>query len=43
MHICSKKYWKEAASVIKDTRMLVFAALIVALRVAVKLLKKMVS
>ena len=39
MHICSKKYWKEATLVVKDTKMLVFAALIVALRVAVKLLK----
>jgi len=39
MHICSKKYWQEAASVIKDTKMLAFSALIVALRVAVKLLK----
>lgn len=39
MRICSKKYWKEATLVIKDTKMLVFAALIVALRVAVKLLK----
>lgn len=37
--IYSKNYWYESAKVFKDTKMLVFGALIVALRVAVKLLK----
>ncbi len=37
--ICSKQYWRTALSLVKDTRMLVFAALIIALRVAVKTLK----
>jgi len=32
----TRDYWKHAANELKDTRMLVFAALIVALRVAVK-------
>lgn len=34
-----KTYWRDAAAALHDTKMLVFAALIVALRVAVKLLK----
>lgn len=37
--IFSAAYWKTAAMSFKDVRMLVFAALIVALRVAVKLLR----
>lgn len=36
----SKAYWRDAALELKDTRMLVFAALIVALRVALKTLVK---
>ena len=32
----SKAYWKDAAAELKDTRMLVFAALMIALRVALK-------
>lgn len=39
MSIFSKKYWREAAYQLKDVRMLTIAALIVALRVAVKFLK----
>ena len=35
----SKAYWIQAASELKDTRMLVFAALMVALRVALKVVK----
>ena len=35
----SKAYWRQAAAEMKDTRMLVFAALIVALRVALKAVK----
>ena len=34
--ILSKKYWREAAKQLKSTQMLTIAALIVALRVAVK-------
>ncbi|MCL1795804.1 MAG: folate family ECF transporter S component [Clostridia bacterium] len=34
----TKDYWKHAANELKDTRMLVFAALIVALRVAIKMI-----
>ena len=37
--ICSKEYWRLAAKNFSDVRMLVFASLIIALRVAVKLLK----
>ncbi len=37
--ICSKAYWREAAKNFSDVRMLVFASLIIALRVAVKMLK----
>ena len=33
---CSKAYWRDAALELKDTRMLVFAALMSALRVALK-------
>lgn len=33
---CSKAYWRDAALELKDTRMLVFAALMIALRVALK-------
>ena len=36
-HPFSKAYWRDAASELKDTRMLVFAALMIALRVALKL------
>lgn len=36
-HPFSKAYWGDAASELKDTRMLVFAALMIALRVAMKL------
>lgn len=36
----SKAYWKDAAMELKDTKMLVFAALIIALRVALKTLVK---
>ena len=32
----SKEYWKDAAAELRDTRMLVFAALMIALRVALK-------
>ncbi len=39
MSIFSKKYWREAAAQLKDTKMLTIAALIVALRVVVKFLK----
>ena len=35
----SKAYWRDAVSELKDTRMLVFAALIVALRVALKMVR----
>ena len=35
-HPFSRAYWKAAAAELKDTRMLIFAALIVALRVALK-------
>ena len=35
-HPFSRAYWKQAASELKDTRMLIFAALMVALRVALK-------
>lgn len=37
--IFSKKYWKEAALQLKDVRMITIAALIVALRIAVKFFK----
>lgn len=37
--ICSKEYWRLAAKNFSDVRMLVFASLIIALRVAVKMLK----
>ena len=37
-HPFSKAYWRDAAAELKDTKMLVFAALIVALRVALKTL-----
>lgn len=37
-HPFSKAYWKDAAAEMKDTRMLVFAALMIALRVAMKFL-----
>ena len=33
---CSKAYWRDAALELKDTRMLVFAAMMIALRVALK-------
>lgn len=36
----SKAYWRDAAAELKDTKMLVFAALIIALRVALKTLVK---
>lgn len=36
-HPFSKAYWKDAAGELKDTRVLVFAALMIALRVAMKL------
>lgn len=39
-HPFCKGYWRDAAAELKDTRMLVFAALIVALRVALKTLVK---
>ena len=32
----SKAYWRDAAAELRDTRMLVFAALMIALRVALK-------
>ena len=32
----SKEYWRDAAAELRDTRMLVFAALMIALRVALK-------
>ncbi len=35
-HPFSKAYWRDAAAEMKDTRMLVFAALMIALRVALK-------
>ena len=35
----SKTYWKAAANAFRDRRLLTFAALIIALRVAVKFLK----
>lgn len=35
-HPFSKAYWKDAAAELRDTRMLVFAALMIALRVALK-------
>ena len=37
--ICSKEYWRLAAKNFSDVRMLVFASLIIALRVAVTMLK----
>lgn len=37
-HPFSKAYWKDAAGELKDTRVLVFAALMIALRVAMKLM-----
>jgi ECF transporter S component (folate family) len=37
--ILSKKYWQDAACQLKDVRMLTIAALIVALRIAVKFIK----
>ena len=37
-HPFSKAYWRDAASELKDTRMLVFAALMIAVRLAMKLL-----
>ena len=36
----SKAYWRDAAMELRDTKMLVFAALIIALRVALKTLVK---
>ena len=36
-HPFSKAYWRDAAAEMKDTRMLVFAALMIALRVAMKM------
>ena len=33
----SKAYWRDAAAELRDTRMLVFAALMIALRVALKM------
>lgn len=36
-HPFSKAYWRDAAAELKDTRMLVFAALMIAIRVALKL------
>lgn len=39
-HPFCKGYWRDAAAELKDTKMLVFAALIVALRVALKTLVK---
>lgn len=33
----SKAYWRDAAAELKDTKMLVFAALMIAVRVALKL------
>lgn len=36
-HPFSKAYWRDAAAELKDTRMLVFAAFMIALRVALKL------
>ena len=39
MPICSKVYWRAAAKNFSDVKMLVFASLIIALRVAVKMLK----
>ena len=35
-HPFSMAYWRDAASELKDTRMLVFAALMIALRVAME-------
>ena len=35
-HPFSRAYWRQAASELKNTRMLIFAALMVALRVALK-------
>lgn len=37
-HPFSKSYWRDAASELKDTRILVFAALMIAVRLAMKLL-----
>ncbi len=37
-HPFSKAYWRDAAAEVKDTKMLVFAALMIAIRVAMKLL-----
>lgn len=37
-HPFSKAYWRDAAAELKDTRILVFAALMIAVRVAMKLL-----
>ena len=37
-HPFSKAYWRDAAAELKDTRMLVFAALMIAVRLAMKLL-----
>ena len=39
-HPFSRAYWRDAAAELKDVRMLVFAALIIALRVALKTLVK---
>lgn len=39
MGVLSSKYWKEAAKQLKDVRVITIAALIVALRVAVKFIK----
>ena len=39
----SKGYWRDAVMELKDTKMLVFAALIIALRVALKTLVKILS
>ena len=38
-HPFSKAYWRDAAAELKDTRMLVFAALMIALRVAMKAIR----
>ena len=38
-NILSREYWKEAARQLKDVRMITIAALIIALRIAVKFLK----
>ena len=35
-HPCSRAYWRQAASELRNTKMLIFAALMVALRVALK-------